>query len=70
MLVNQRLGPSIKRIALTLEEPADTPTGELIRRCKDKLKQRIPPREVQASEAPVFENTLLWHAPNAAPRCT
>ena len=53
------LGPSIKRIALTLEEPADTPTVELIRRCKDKLKQRIPPREVQASEAPVFENSLL-----------
>ena len=53
------LGPSIKRIALTLEEPADTPTVELIRRCKDKLKQRIPPREVQAADAPVFENSLL-----------
>ena len=53
------LGPSIKRIALTLEEPADTPTVELIRRCKEKLKQRIVPREVQAADAPVFENSLL-----------
>ena len=52
------LGPSIKRIALTLEEPADTPTVELIRRAKDKLKQRIPPREVARAEAPVYENTL------------
>ena len=32
------------RIALTLEEPPDTPTVELIRRTKDKLKQRMPPR--------------------------
>lgn len=53
------LGPSIKRIALTLEEPADTPTVELIRRCKEKLKQRIVPREVQPAQAPVFENSLL-----------
>ena len=52
------LGPSIKRIALTLEEPADTPTVELIRRCKDKLKQRIPPVEIAADKAPVFENSI------------
>lgn len=52
------LGPSVKRIALTLEEPADTPTVELIRRCKDKLKQRIPPREIAASKAPVYENSI------------
>ncbi len=32
------LGPSIPRIALTMEEPPDTPTVELIRRVKDKLK--------------------------------
>ena len=31
------LGPSIPRIALTMEEPPDTPTVELIRRTKDKL---------------------------------
>ena len=37
------LGPSVKRVALTLEEPADTPTVELIRRVKDKLKRRLPP---------------------------
>ena len=52
------LGPSIKRIALTLEEPADTPTVELIRRVKDKLKRRIPPTEVSRGKAPVYENTI------------
>ena len=53
------LGPSIRRIALTLEEPAGTPTVELIRRTKDKLKRRIPPREVARSEAPVYENSII-----------
>jgi UbiD family decarboxylase len=52
------LGPSIKRIALTLEEPAETPTVELIRRVKEKLKKRIPPREVARDQAPVYANTL------------
>ncbi len=52
------LGPSLRRIALTLEEPPDTPTVELIRRVKDKLKQRTPPREVPRSQAPFYENTL------------
>ncbi|MDP3669073.1 MAG: UbiD family decarboxylase [Telluria sp.] len=52
------LGPSLKRVALTLEEPADTPAVELIRRAKDKLKRRILPREVPANEAPVYEHTL------------
>src|SRR3954469_16767056 len=47
------LGPSLKRTALSLEEPPDTPTVELIRRVKEKFKNRIPPREVQRSEAPV-----------------
>ena len=42
------LGPSLKRTALSLEEPADTPTVELIRRVKEKFKTRIPPREVAA----------------------
>ena len=52
------LGPSSKRIALTIEEPPETPTLELIRRLKDKMKDRIPPREVPAAEAPVYQNTL------------
>ncbi len=52
------LGPSLKRIALTLEEPADTPAVELIRRVKDKLKRRVPPREVSQKLAPVYENTV------------
>lgn len=52
------LGPSPKRIALTIEEPPETPTLELIRRLKEKMKDRIPPREVPAAEAPVYENTL------------
>ncbi len=53
------LGPSVKRTAISLEEHPDTPTVELIRRTKEKLKRRIPPVEVTAAEAPIFENTLL-----------
>ena len=56
------LGPSLRRIALTLEEPPDTSTVELIRRVKDKLKQRILPREVSKSQAPVYENSLTGAA--------
>lgn len=56
------LGPSLRRIALTLEEPPDTSTVELIRRVKDKLKQRMPPREVSKSQAPVYENSLTGAA--------
>ncbi len=52
------LGPSLKRIALTLEEPVDTPTMELITRVKDKLKRRIEPNEIPAEEAPIYQNTL------------
>jgi 4-hydroxy-3-polyprenylbenzoate decarboxylase len=52
------LGPSVKRVALTLEEPADTPTVELIRRTKDKLKRRLPPIEVSADQAPIYQNTV------------
>ncbi|HEX9455426.1 MAG TPA: UbiD family decarboxylase, partial [Candidatus Binatia bacterium] len=52
------LGPSIPRIALTMEEPHDTPTVELIRRVKDKLKNRMAPREVPASDAAMYQNTL------------
>jgi UbiD family decarboxylase len=51
------LGPSFKRIALTMEEPVDLPRLELIRRVKEKMGSRVPPREVQANEAPVFENS-------------
>ena len=56
------LGPSIKRIAVTMEEPADTPTVELIRRVKDKMKQKLAPKEVAASAAPLYENTLTGDA--------
>jgi UbiD family decarboxylase len=52
------LGPSLRRIALTMEEPPDTPTVELIRRVKDKLKHRMPPREVAQSQAAFYENTV------------
>jgi UbiD family decarboxylase len=52
------LGPSLKRTALSLEEPPDTPTVELIRRVKEKFKTRIPPREVPRAEAPVYEHTI------------
>jgi 4-hydroxy-3-polyprenylbenzoate decarboxylase len=52
------LGPSLRRIALTLEEPPDTPAVELIRRVKDKLKRRILPKEVLRDQAPVYEHTV------------
>jgi len=52
------LGPSVKRVALTLEEPVDTPTVELIRKAKDKLKRRLPPKEISAHQAPVYQNTV------------
>ncbi|MGH7775093.1 MAG: UbiD family decarboxylase [Candidatus Binatia bacterium] len=52
------LGPSLRRIALTLEEPPDTPTLDLIRRVKDKLKNRMPPREVKRNQAAFYEHTV------------
>jgi 4-hydroxy-3-polyprenylbenzoate decarboxylase len=52
------LGPSLQRIALTMEEPPDTPTVQLIQRVKDKLKHRTSPREVSQSEAGFYQNTL------------
>jgi UbiD family decarboxylase len=51
------LGPSLRRIALTLEEPPETPTLELIRRVKEKLKLRLPPKEVPRSEAAFYEHS-------------
>ena len=53
------LGPSVRRVALTLEEPVDIAKVELIRRTKDKLKRRIPPREVAAEQAPIYENSVI-----------
>src|SRR4029079_16234485 len=52
------VGPSLKRIALTLEEPTDTAPIELVRRVKTKLMRRTPPREVPADEAPIYQNTV------------
>ncbi|MCF5745654.1 MULTISPECIES: UbiD family decarboxylase [Pseudomonas syringae group] len=51
-------GPSVARTAITLEEAPDTPTMELIRRTKDKLKQSIAPLEISAEAAPIYQNTL------------
>lgn len=52
-------GPSVARTAITLEEHPATPTLELIRRTKDKLRVAIDPREVPAGEAPLYENSLF-----------
>ena len=52
------LGPSIRRVALTLEEPAETPALELIQRVKDKMQLRLAPEEVSERDAPVFEHSL------------
>jgi UbiD family decarboxylase len=52
------LGPSMRRVALTMEEPAETPTLELIRRVKDKMQVRLAPEEVPPRDAPVYEHSL------------
>jgi 4-hydroxy-3-polyprenylbenzoate decarboxylase len=52
------VGPSLNRVAMTLEEPVGLPTVDLIRRVKDKLKRRIAPREVARGKAPVYQNSL------------
>jgi 4-hydroxy-3-polyprenylbenzoate decarboxylase len=52
------LGPSLNRVAMTLEEPVGMPTVDLIRRVKDKLKRRIAPREIARSKAPIFQNSM------------
>jgi 4-hydroxy-3-polyprenylbenzoate decarboxylase len=52
------LGPSLNRVAMTLEEPVGLPTVDLIRRVKDKLKRRIAPREVARGKAPIYQNSL------------
>jgi UbiD family decarboxylase len=52
------LGPSLKRIALTLEEAPDTPILELIRKVKNKFTNRMPPREVPQGQAGFYENSL------------
>lgn len=52
-------GPSVARTAVTLEEDPATPTLELIRRTKNKLRVALDPREVPASAAPLYENSLF-----------
>lgn len=52
------LGPSLARVALTLDESPDASILELIRRTRDKLRLRIPPQELSREQAPVYENTL------------
>ena len=61
--VNARLlwnlaGPSLKRIAITMGEDPDIPTVELIKNVKSKLLKRVPPKEINAEEAAIFENSL------------
>ena len=53
------VGPSLRRVAVTLEEPADTQAIELIRRVQGKMKNRTPPTEVTTGDAPIYQNTLL-----------
>jgi len=53
------LGPSFRRVALTIGEPVDTPKVDLIRRTKEKLRNRIAPREVTAAQAPIYENSVM-----------
>ena len=52
-------GPSLKRIAITMGEDPEISTIDLIKKVKSKLLDRIPPREVSSTDAPVYQNTLL-----------
>ena len=53
------LGSSHRRVALSFEESGELPALELISRLKDKLARRVPPQEVERSQASVYENSLL-----------
>src|SRR3972149_4225157 len=53
------LGSSANRIALAMELPAGLGAMDLIKVVREKFKNRIPPREIPHSEAPVNENVLL-----------
>ena len=52
------LGSSVDRFALAIGEPAGLPVMELIRRCKTKLGNPIPPVVVEGEGTPVHENHL------------
>ena len=52
------VGPSLRRVALTLEEPADTPTIDLIRRVQGKMKNRMPAAEV--TKIPYSATRSIW----------
>src|SRR2546426_11617573 len=52
------LGSSVDRFALAIGEPAGLPVMELIRRCKTKLGNPIPPVVVEGEGAPANENHL------------
>ena len=51
-------GSSVRRTAISLEQPVDTPVMELIRKTKGKLSARIPPKEVARENAHLFEHTI------------
>ncbi len=52
------IGSSVDRFALAIGEPTGLALMELIRRCKTKLTQPIPPVMVEGEGAPINENHL------------
>jgi 4-hydroxy-3-polyprenylbenzoate decarboxylase len=52
------IGSSVDRFALSIGEPTGLALMELIRRCKTKLTQPIPPAMVDGDAAPVNENHM------------
>jgi UbiD family decarboxylase len=52
------IGSSVDRFALAIGEPTGLGLMDLIRRCKTKLTQPIPPVMVEADGAPINENHM------------
>ncbi|WP_180994407.1 UbiD family decarboxylase [Bacillus sp. Marseille-P3661] len=53
------IGSSKERLALTLGISSDVSEMEMIHAIREKLKERIPPIEVEQAKAPIYENTLV-----------
>ncbi|MBS0248388.1 MAG: UbiD family decarboxylase [Proteobacteria bacterium] len=57
-VLSNMLGASAKRYALAVGLDPSLSTRELIAATRRLLKKRVPPREVQPDDAPVFENSF------------
>ena len=67
------LGSSVDRFALAIGEPAGLSVMELIRACRTKFANPIPPVVVEGEGSPVNENHLRddrWTSVTSPPRAT